>query len=135
MAKKVGSSERGSRWSLAGMTAFVTGGTRGIGHDVAEELADKGAIVHTCSRNESELNGCLQEWSCINNVGTTLWKPTMEYSAEEYSMRMATNGNSAFHLCQLAHPLLKTSGGVGKHCVYFFRCWLGAHRFRIRLWS
>ncbi|KAF5959409.1 hypothetical protein HYC85_000618 [Camellia sinensis] len=55
----------------------------------------------------------------------------MEYSAEEYSMLMATNGNSAFHVCQLAYPLLKTSGGVGKHCVYFFRCWLGAHRFRI----
>ncbi|KAI8029042.1 hypothetical protein LOK49_LG01G00769 [Camellia lanceoleosa] len=49
----------------------------------------------------------------INNVGTTLWKPTMEYSAEEYSMLMATNGNSAFHLCQLAYPLLKASGGVG----------------------
>lgn len=146
MAKKVESSERGSRWSLAGMTALVTGGSRGIGHDVVEELADKGAIVHTCSRNESELSRCLQEWSAkgftvtgsvcdvssrpqrekmldevsslfngklnilINNAGTTLWKPTMEYSAEEYSMLMATNLESAFHLCQLAYPFLKASG-------------------------
>ncbi|XP_023763925.1 tropinone reductase homolog At5g06060 [Lactuca sativa] len=52
-----------SRWSLAGMTALVTGGTRGIGYAVVEELAGLGAAVHTCSRNEAELNHRLQEWS------------------------------------------------------------------------
>ena len=27
-----------------------------------EELAGFGATVHTCSRNEGELNGCLKDW-------------------------------------------------------------------------
>ncbi|XP_075635144.1 tropinone reductase homolog At2g29170-like isoform X4 [Castanea sativa] len=53
---------RESRWSLRGMTALVTGGTKGIGYAVVEELASLGAFVHTCSRNEAQLNVCLHEW-------------------------------------------------------------------------
>lgn len=128
------------------MTALVTGGTRGIGHATVEELSEMGAVVHTCSRNEEELNQRLQEWNAkgfqvtgsvcdassreqrvqlvekvsslfsgklnilINNVGTNIRKPTVDYTAEEYSKLMATNLESSYHLCQLAHPLLKASG-------------------------
>ncbi|KAF8718778.1 hypothetical protein HU200_025080 [Digitaria exilis] len=46
----------------------------------------------------------------VNNVGTNIRKPTIEFSAEEYSLLMATNLESTYHLCQLAHPLLKLSG-------------------------
>ncbi|CAI0471912.1 unnamed protein product [Linum tenue] len=44
------------------MTALVTGGTRGIGYAIVEELAGFGARVHTCSRNEKELNDRVLEW-------------------------------------------------------------------------
>nr|XP_023910923.1 tropinone reductase homolog At2g29170-like [Quercus suber] len=152
---------RESRWLLQGMTALVTGGTKGIGYSVVEELATLGASVHTCSRNEAQLNLCLHEWKTkgfqvtvtgsvcdvssraerenlistasnlfneklnilINNVGQTLslkkkkkkqcWtnktKPTLEYTAQDFSFIMATNFESAYHLSQLAHHLLKAS--------------------------
>jgi Tropinone reductase 1 len=34
----------------------------------------------------------------------------IEFTTEDYSKVMNTNLDSAFHLCQLAYPLLKESG-------------------------
>ncbi|RZS29163.1 hypothetical protein BHM03_00062859, partial [Ensete ventricosum] len=35
-------------------------------HAIVEELARFGAAIHTCSRNEAELNKCLKEWGAKN---------------------------------------------------------------------
>ncbi|XP_020267137.1 tropinone reductase 1-like [Asparagus officinalis] len=56
------SSVREKRWSLQGTTALVTGGSKGIGHAIVQELAELGATVYTCSRNEAELTECLRQW-------------------------------------------------------------------------
>ncbi|GMN35032.1 hypothetical protein TIFTF001_042156 [Ficus carica] len=146
MAEAGGTGSRNQRWSLEGMTALVTGGTKGIGYAVVEELAGFGATIYTCSRNEAQLNECLVEWErkgfrvygsvcdlaseadrkelankvsslfngklniLINNVGTTIQKSALEHTAEDFSILMKTNLESAYHMCQLVHPLLEASG-------------------------
>ncbi|XP_014491173.1 tropinone reductase homolog At1g07440-like [Vigna radiata var. radiata] len=139
------SGSKNSRWSLQGMTALVTGGSKGIGYSIVEQLAELGATVHTCSRNQAELNESLNEWTTkgyrvtgsvcditsrvnreeliatvssqfngklnilVNNVGTTVQKPTLDFTAEDFAFVINTNLESCFHLSQLAHPLLKAS--------------------------
>ncbi|XP_013632650.1 PREDICTED: tropinone reductase homolog At2g30670-like [Brassica oleracea var. oleracea] len=44
-----------------------------------------------------------------NNVGVVRVKPTTEYVAEDFSFHISTNLESAYHLSQLSHPLLKAS--------------------------
>lgn len=57
------SGSRDERWSPTGATALVTGGSKGIGHAIVEELGGFGARVHTCSRSAAELEACRQRWA------------------------------------------------------------------------
>ena len=118
-------------WRLpAGSTALVTGGTKGIGKAVVEELAGNefGMHVLTCARSQQDLANCLAEWQAagmkvegvvadvstpqgrehlietlrtwldgkpldalINNVGTNIRKPSVEYTAEDLHFLWKTN--------------------------------------------
>ncbi|KAL6907858.1 hypothetical protein ACP4OV_002028 [Aristida adscensionis] len=62
-AAVAGGAGAGGRWSLAGATALVTGGSKGIGHAIVEELAGLGARVHTCARDAAELEACRRRWA------------------------------------------------------------------------
>lgn len=65
------------------------------------------ALIEACSTAfDSTLN------ILVNNVGTNVRKPTAEYTEEDYRKVMSTNLDSAFAMCQLAHPLLKASGNA-----------------------
>jgi Tropinone reductase 1 len=43
-------------------------------------------------------------------VGTNIPKTTVDYTAEDFSFLMSTNLESAYHMSQLAYPLLRASG-------------------------
>ncbi|EMS60881.1 Tropinone reductase 2 [Triticum urartu] len=117
-----GGMSREERWSLAGATALVTGGSKGIG---AAELAEcrrrweaKGppVTVSVCdvslrAHREQLVETAKQVFDgkldiLVNNAAQILAKPGVEWTSEEYSHLMATNLESCFHLSQLAHPLL-----------------------------
>ncbi|KAK1266468.1 hypothetical protein QJS04_geneDACA000005 [Acorus gramineus] len=63
--------DQNNKWTLNGMTALVTGGARGIGHAIVEELLKLGASVHTCDRDETELDESLRRWKAHGHSVTT----------------------------------------------------------------
>ncbi|EAY96390.1 hypothetical protein OsI_18289 [Oryza sativa Indica Group] len=103
------------RWSLAGATALVTGGSKGIGNEAElsrcqEECNSRGLAV-TVSACDVSVRADREALAArVNNVGTSYLKPAVELTPEETSSLMATNFESCFHMSQLAYPLLKASG-------------------------
>lgn len=115
------------RWSLANKTALVTGGTKGIGRAIADELARHGATVIRVARGEgadlvadvtnADDRGRIFESLerldiLVNNAGTNIRKKTVEYEYDEYVRVRETNMDSVFELARLAHPLLARSDGA-----------------------
>ena len=122
-------------WSLAGVKALVTGGTRGIGHAIAEVLLERGAEVFVVARDAERLEQCLERWRgnkanaagaalvaelerrwgkldvLINNVGTNIRKRAADYTQDEYQHVLNTNLISAFEMCRRCYPLLASARG------------------------
>jgi Tropinone reductase 1 len=48
----------------------------------------------------------------VNNVGTNVRKPAVEFATEEYERVISTNLTAAFELTRAAHPLLKRANGA-----------------------
>ncbi|KAI3473193.1 hypothetical protein Pfo_030485 [Paulownia fortunei] len=93
MAKEEQSCSRLQKWSLQGMTALVTGGTKGIGYAIVEELAGFGATIYTCSRNQAELSERLQEWEA---KGFKVKGSVCDLSSRTQREELMKNVSSAF---------------------------------------
>jgi len=111
--------------ALEGKLALVTGGSKGIGRGIVDELLEQGATVVACARDPSPLeglDGCIAVAAdvstpeglallleaveavgrpldiLVNNVGSNIRKRTWEFTDEEYGLLMRTNLDAAFHL-------------------------------------
>lgn len=122
-------------WNLNGYRAIVTGGSRGIGRAIVEELLRQGASVisvsldlaqpplpcqeiqadvSTVEGRQGMLAALPEDWDqldiLINNAGTNIRKPTSEYTLEDYETVVRTNSTSMHELCRLLYPRLKGHG-------------------------
>jgi tropinone reductase I len=74
----------------------------GVAADVAE-TDGRGKILKAVEKEFGELD------ILINNVGTNIRKPALDYSNEEYETLWHTNVTSAFEMSRLVHQLLRES--------------------------
>jgi len=51
-----------NRWRLDGLCALVTGGTKGIGKAIADEMLQLGASVYIVARNMDDVEKCISAW-------------------------------------------------------------------------
>lgn len=94
---------RDKGWPASGIAADVSRGE------------DRERIFREFTQTHSQLN------ILVNNAGTNIKKPIMDYTDEEYRFIMETNMTSAFDMSRRAYPLLKkaadasivTIGSVG----------------------
>ncbi|CAH2060160.1 unnamed protein product [Thlaspi arvense] len=93
MAKTGESLRDKPRWNLGGMTALVTGGSKGLGEAVVEELAMLGARVHTCARDETQLQDSLREWQAKGFQVTTF---VCDVSSREQREKLMETVSSLF---------------------------------------
>ena len=89
---------RVGRWRGEGFEA------EGVAADLS--TADGRARVLNLLGKEGRLD------ALVNNVGTNVRKPAVEYTAEEYERVISTNLTAAFELTRALHPLLKAAGGA-----------------------
>ncbi|UZR93311.1 SDR family oxidoreductase [Chondrinema litorale] len=134
------------RWTLKGKVALITGGTKGIGKAIVEELLGKQANVVFVARDKQTVDEQLANFKTlfpdqkiegfqadvnnkddinkvidfikvdfgkldilVNNVGTNIRKPALEYEDSEIQHIFQTNLLSSFNLTMRCHELLKKS--------------------------
>ncbi|RWV99903.1 hypothetical protein GW17_00037169 [Ensete ventricosum] len=72
---------------------------RQLWHAIVEELARFGAAVHTCARNEAELEKCLQKWEGMKlNVTGSACDVSLPAEREKLMERVASIFHGKLHI-------------------------------------
>ena len=88
---------------LNGLTAVVTGGSKGIGRAVADRLANEGCALHLVSRTETDLQIAKQEIAGATGVEVTIHP--MDLSVSDNVQRLA-------EACGGADSLVNNAGAI-----------------------
>lgn len=129
-----------SNWDLKNKIALVSGGSRGIGAAITNELLSLGAEVIITARNpdnntntqskllhklaydvsiKSHREKLFKEAGkicngkldiLINNAGTNIRKKTADYTDDEYKTITDLNLLAPLELCKMFYPMLRSSG-------------------------
>lgn len=121
---------------LKDKVVVLTGGSQGIGHETAIDMANKGAIVYACSRRETSFDldnviyhqlDVTDEQSCeklfndvlskhgkvdvlVANAGITKDSMTRKMSSEDFDSVINTNLKGIFNLVKYFGPQMESQG-------------------------
>jgi Tropinone reductase 1 len=122
-SKGIGKAVAEELLSLGAEVLCVARGAEELDKSVAEWLARNlpayrvAADVSTVEGRESVFAEIENQFGgldiLVNNVGTNVRKPTLEYTDEEYAGLWQTNVTSAFAMTRSAYPFLKASEAAG----------------------